>query len=126
MQVSHAFFRVFRVSLMCALREIWVPLVGYSSPETSRSTQVLQSCCRCYRSRCAARTGQTMSWACDRCTLVQSDRRRACGACGDLRPDLLRACFSDVKTLKRPKATSAVGSAKGGVANARGVLSACP
>ena len=124
MQVSHAFFRVFRVSFMCAC-EI-EPLVGYSSPETSRSTQVLQSCCRCYRSRCAARTGQTMSWACDRCTLVQSDRRRACGACGDLRPDLLRACFSEVKTLKRPKAPSAVGGAKGGAANARGVLSACP
>ncbi len=128
MQVSHAFFRVFRVSLMCAVRQSSTTSIGglFLPSETSRSTQVRQSCCRCYRSRCAARTGQTMSWACDRCTLVQSDRRRACGACGDLRPDLLRACFSDVKTLKRPKATSAVGGAKGGAANARGVLSACP
>ena len=67
-----------------------------------------------------------MSWACERCTLEQSDRRRACGACGGLRPDLLRACFPDVKTQKRPKATSAVGGAKGGAANARGVWSNLP
>ena len=124
MQVSHAFFRVFPVSFISGP----APVGALFLPsETSRSTR---RCSRvavgCYRSRCAARTGQTMSWACDRCTLVQSDRRRACGACGDLRPDLLRACFSDVKTLKRPKATSAVGGAKGGAANARGVLSACP
>ena len=125
MQVSQAFFRVFRASV-CALSAKFPVGALFLPSETSRSTQVRQSCCRCYRSRCAARTGQTMSWACDRCTLVQSDRRRACGACGDLRPDLLRACFSDVKTLKRPKATSAVGGAKGGVANARGVLSAFP
>lgn len=77
------------------------------------------------QSAAAAQTAN-MSWACQRCTLEQSDRRRACGACGNLRPDLLRACFPDVKTQKRPKATSAVGGAKGGVANPRGVWSNLP
>ena len=64
-----------------------------------------------------------MSWACDRCTLEQSDRRRACAACGNLRPDLLRACFPEAKRQKRNKDTSAVGGIKGGAANPRGVWS---
>lgn len=89
--------------------------------------------CACQRladiaQRGPAPTTANMSWACDRCTLEQSDRRRACGACGNLRPDLLRACFPDVKTQKRSKggAANAFGGAKGGAANPRGVWSNLP
>ena len=46
MQVSHAFFRVFRVSLMSAVRE-GPPVGGLFLPSEASRSQVLQSCCRC-------------------------------------------------------------------------------
>ena len=63
-----------------------------------------------------------MSWACDRCTLEQSDSRRTCAACGNLRPDLLRACLTDVKRQKRPRPPT-TRIVKGGAAKPRGVWS---